>query len=79
MKSLREFFSSWYRGAPGKASRIVILISGRGSNMRALLEKIREGRLRAQCTLVLSDREAKGLEVARALGFNLDSMTAERR
>lgn len=52
--------------------RIVILISGRGSNMRALLEKIREGKLRAQCALVLSDREAKGLEVARSLGFNAE-------
>ncbi|MFO1480053.1 MAG: phosphoribosylglycinamide formyltransferase [Turneriella sp.] len=78
MKSLREFFSSWYRGAPGKASRIVILISGRGSNMRALLEKIREGRLRAQCTLVLSDREAKGLEVARALGFNAELLPKKK-
>ncbi|HNM99066.1 MAG TPA: phosphoribosylglycinamide formyltransferase [Turneriella sp.] len=72
MKSLREFFSSLYRPATGNLPRIVILISGRGSNMRALLEKIREGRLRAQCTLVLSDREAKGLEVARAMGFRAE-------
>ncbi len=72
MKSLREFFSSWYRGASGKAPKIVILISGRGSNMRALLTKIREGTLRAQCPLVLSDRAAKGLEVARALGFHAE-------
>jgi phosphoribosylglycinamide formyltransferase-1 len=72
MKSLRELFSFLYRPAPGNLPRIVILISGRGSNMRALLEKIREGRLRAQCSLVISDREAKGLAVARALGFQAD-------
>lgn len=40
--------------------------------MRALLEKIREGRLRAQCSLVVSDREAKGLAVARDMGFRAE-------
>ncbi|MFZ5630768.1 MAG: phosphoribosylglycinamide formyltransferase [Spirochaetota bacterium] len=78
MKSLREFFSSWYKPARGSHPRIVILISGRGSNMRALLEKIREGRLHAQCSLVLSDREAKGLEVARALGFRAELFTKKK-
>ncbi|GAB4438334.1 MAG: phosphoribosylglycinamide formyltransferase [Turneriella sp.] len=78
MKSLREFFSSLNRHAPGSLPRIVILISGRGSNMRALLEKIREGKLRAQCTLVLSDREAKGLAVARSLGFNAELLPKKK-
>lgn len=36
--------------------------------MRAILAKIREGKLNATCTLVLSDREAKGLEVAKGFG-----------
>lgn len=53
----------------GKKARIVILISSKGSNMRAILAKIREGKLYATCTLVLSDREAKGLEVAKAFGI----------
>jgi len=74
MNSLKDFLLSWYRRRPGKAPRIVILISGRGSNMRALLEKIREGRLRAECSLVISDREAGagGLAVARAMGFKAE-------
>ncbi|MCS6971766.1 MAG: phosphoribosylglycinamide formyltransferase [Turneriella sp.] len=48
--------------------RIVILISGRGSNMRVLLQKSRERKLLARCTLVVSDRPAKGLEIAKAFG-----------
>jgi phosphoribosylglycinamide formyltransferase-1 len=74
MNSLKDFLLSWYPRRPGKAPRIVILISGRGSNMRALLEKIREGRLRAECSLVISDREAGagGLAVARAMGFKAE-------
>lgn len=51
------------------AVRIVILISSKGSNMRAILTKIREGKLKADCTLVLSDREAKGLAVAKSYGI----------
>lgn len=72
MKNLREFFSSLYRPATRSLPRIVVLISGRGSNMRALLQKIRERRLRAQCTLVLSDREANGLAVARSFGVHAE-------
>lgn len=51
------------------APRIVILISSKGSNMRAILTKIRERKLHARCTLVMSDREAKGLEVAKGFGI----------
>lgn len=36
--------------------------------MQALLEKIKHGKLRAQCTLVVSDRKAKGLEIAKNFG-----------
>lgn len=50
------------------AVRIVILISSKGSNMSAILTKIREGKLNAHCTLVLSDREARGLDVAKGFG-----------
>lgn len=69
MKQVTDSFLSWLRPRKENLPRIVILISGRGSNMRALLEKIRDGKLRAHCVLVLSDREAKGLEVAKSLGF----------
>jgi phosphoribosylglycinamide formyltransferase 1 len=50
--------------------KIAILISGRGSNMVALLEAIGEGRLEAQAALVISNIEtAAGLEKARQYGI----------
>jgi phosphoribosylglycinamide formyltransferase-1 len=49
--------------------KIGILISGRGSNMVALLEAIREGRLDAEAALVISNIEtAAGLEKAGQYG-----------
>jgi phosphoribosylglycinamide formyltransferase-1 len=46
-----------------------ILISGRGSNLEAILAAIGEGRLDARARLVLSNRpEAPGLEIARRYG-----------
>lgn len=62
---LKSVFSPQSAAAP----RIVILISSKGSNMRAILTKINERKLQARCTLVLSDREAKGLEVAKGFGI----------
>lgn len=76
MKSLWQFLP--LRKRQEQLPRIVILISGRGSNMRALLEKIREGKLRAHCPLVLSDREAKGLELARKLGFKAELLRKQK-
>jgi phosphoribosylglycinamide formyltransferase 1 len=53
--------------------QFIILISGRGSNMRALLEAHRDGRLRAEPALVISNRsQAPGLETARALGVRVE-------
>jgi phosphoribosylglycinamide formyltransferase-1 len=47
--------------------RIAVLISGRGSNLQALIDAIADGRLDAQIVLVVSNREdAPGLERARA-------------
>lgn len=44
-----------------------ILISGRGSNMEALLRAEKQGALYARCALVVSDKsDARGLEVARS-------------
>lgn len=51
---------------------IVILISSKGSNMRAILRKITEGKLHARCLLVLSDREAPGLAVAKKFGIKTE-------
>ncbi len=49
---------------------LAILISGRGSNMRALVEASREGRLAGDVRLVLSNRaEAPGLAWAAAQGI----------
>src|SRR5262245_36535234 len=51
-------------------AKIGILISGRGSNMAALLEAMRQGRLNAEATLVISNFEtAAGLEKAMEYGI----------
>lgn len=48
---------------------LLILISGRGSNLGAILRAIGEGRLRARVAAVISSRaDAAGLDVARAAG-----------
>jgi phosphoribosylglycinamide formyltransferase-1 len=48
---------------------LVVLISGRGSNLSAILRAIGEGRLRARIAAVISSRaDAAGLDVARAAG-----------
>jgi len=50
--------------------RVAILISGRGSNMRALIEAASDPSYPAQIVLVLSNRpDAPGLEAARAAGI----------
>ncbi len=50
--------------------RVAILISGRGSNMRALIEAARAEDFPAEVVLVVSSRmEADGLGIARGLGI----------
>lgn len=50
--------------------RLGVLISGRGSNLQALIDAIRERRLDAHIAVVISNREdAEGLEKARAAGI----------
>jgi len=50
--------------------RLGVLISGRGSNLQALIDAIREGRLDATIAVVISNREdAEGLEKARSAGI----------
>jgi phosphoribosylglycinamide formyltransferase-1 len=60
-------------------TRIAILISGRGSNMVALADAVREGRIpNAEIALVISDQpEAKGLAIAEERG--LKTVVIERR
>ena len=54
-----------------------ILISGRGSNMKAIGEAIAEGRLRAVIRVVVSNRaDAPGLQWARDLGIETLVLTA---
>lgn len=51
--------------------RLAILISGRGSNMMAFIEAIRDGELPAEIALVLSNRpDAAGLARAREAGLD---------
>jgi phosphoribosylglycinamide formyltransferase-1 len=53
-----------------QALPIAVLISGRGSNLQAIIDAIRAGTLAAEIRLVLSDRaEAQGLQRARAAGI----------
>ncbi|MCX7020782.1 MAG: phosphoribosylglycinamide formyltransferase [bacterium] len=59
--------------------RIGIMISGRGSNMVALIEACRDGRLDAEAALVLSDTpDAAGLAKARALGVTARALVPEK-
>ena len=52
-----------------ESPKIGILISGRGSNMVALLEAIRDGRLNAEAVLVISNIEsAAGIQKACEFG-----------
>lgn len=50
--------------------RLGVLISGRGSNLQALIDAIAAGRLRAEIVVVISNvAQAAGLERARAAGI----------
>ena len=57
------------RTLPTPGRRLGVLISGRGSNLKAILEAIRSGSLNAEVALVFSNRSrAKGLEIAKNHG-----------
>lgn len=50
--------------------RLGVLISGRGSNLQAIIDAIRDGRLDAEIAVVISNRaDAAGLDRARAAGI----------
>ncbi len=51
---------------------IVVLISGRGSNLEAIIKAIEKGKINAKISLVLSNKkDAKGLEIAKK--YNIKS------
>ncbi|MES0491314.1 MAG: phosphoribosylglycinamide formyltransferase [Leptospirales bacterium] len=59
--------------------KLAILISGRGSNMKALLQKISEKKLPAEVVLVFSDkREATGLTTAESFGVKTLSFSPKQ-
>lgn len=59
-------------------ARIAILISGRGSNMVALAEAVRAGRVpNAEISVVISDQK-NALGLARARAHGLETMVIER-
>lgn len=59
----------------GPSKRIVVLISGRGSNLQALLEAARTPNWPGQVVAVLSNRpDAPGLDVARAFGVSTQAL-----
>jgi phosphoribosylglycinamide formyltransferase-1 len=58
------------RAASREPQAIGVLISGRGSNLQALIDAIDEGRLPARIAIVISNRvDARGLDRARAAGI----------
>ena len=58
--------------------RIAVLISGRGSNLQALIDAVRDGRLDARIAIVISNRpDAAGLERARNAG--IETLTIPHR
>lgn len=58
------------RAASREPQAIGVLISGRGSNLQALIDAIDEGRLPARIAIVISNRaDAGGLDRARAAGI----------
>jgi phosphoribosylglycinamide formyltransferase-1 len=56
--------------APDSGRRVGVLISGRGSNLQALIDAVASGRLRAEIAVVISNRaDAPGLTRAQAAGI----------
>ena len=52
------------------SGKIGILISGRGSNMEAIIKSSLENRIPANVAIVISDNpQARGIEIARSLGI----------
>lgn len=62
----------------GRGRRLGVLISGRGSNLQAILDAIQEGRLEATVAIVIANVPgAQGLERAKAAG--VPTLTVQHR
>ena len=58
--------------------RLGVLISGRGSNFRAIADAVEQGRLDAEIAVVISNREsAAGLQIARERGLHAVSLPSK--
>ena len=57
--------------------KLGILISGRGSNMRALVKASQSGKINATPAVVIADRDARGIAVAKALGVDTRIVDAD--
>jgi phosphoribosylglycinamide formyltransferase-1 len=65
-------------GVPSRESRVGVLISGRGSNLQALIDAAGAGTLGGRIGIVISNKpDAPGLEKARAAG--IDTLVLEHR
>jgi phosphoribosylglycinamide formyltransferase-1 len=62
---------------PGAPVPVVVLLSGRGSNMRVIAEQARDGRLPIHISAIVSDRvDAGGVQIARELGIEVATLAA---
>jgi phosphoribosylglycinamide formyltransferase-1 len=65
-------------GPEARAPKIGVLISGRGSNLQALIDAIEEQRLPARIAVVISNREDAG-GLARASAAGVDTLVIDHR
>ena len=60
--------------------RFVVLVSGRGSNFKAILDEIQKGNIQGEIVAVISDNHhAKALDIARMPGLKQFLVTQNRR
>lgn len=63
---------------PFERRRLGVLVSGRGSNLQAILDAVRDGRLRATVAVVISNVAGAGA-LARARAAGVPTLTLEHR
>jgi len=57
---------------------LAILISGRGSNMEAILKAVKKGKIRANPAVVISNKpDAKGLKIAQKIGVKTEVVDSQ--
>ena len=63
---------------PPDSRTIGVLISGRGSNLQALIDAVEDGRLDARLAIVISNRSAAG-GLARAAAAHIETLVLDHR